>query len=148
MRGTREVDVYKMEGVSEKEESIKLIGRTESNNCVASRDKCELSITRQRVLLASILAVQFFSFCADTIIYPFFPNIAVRKGLTNADIGLVFSAFDFPRFVSFPIFGSLVSVYNRNHPSYCFISFGAHFVIVKYSPNFLSIWVFVLSPAC
>ena len=70
----------------------------------------ELSRTKQRGILATILFLQFCSLCADTIIFPFFPSVAKRKGLSNTEIGVIFSSYDFSRCITSPLFGSLVSI--------------------------------------
>ena len=67
------------------------------------------SIGRQRVMLCTVLLLQFCSLCADTIIYPFFPLVAKDKRLTSTHIGIVFTSFDLSRFLFSPIFGSVVS---------------------------------------
>ena len=72
-------------------------------------DKQYLSIGKQRVMLCTILLLQFCSLCADTIIFPFFPLVAKEKGLTSTHVGIVFTSFDLSRFLFSPIFGSLVS---------------------------------------
>ena len=70
----------------------------------------ELSRTKQRGILTTILFLQFCSLCADTIIFPFFPSVAKRKGLSNTEIGVIFSSYDFSRCITSPLFGSLVSI--------------------------------------
>ena len=72
-------------------------------------DKQYPSIGRQRVMLCTVLLLQFCSLCADTIIFPFFPLVAKEKGLTSTHVGIVFTSFDLSRFLFSPIFGSLVS---------------------------------------
>lgn len=68
----------------------------------------ELSKHKQRILIASVLCLQFASLCVDTAIFPFFPEVGRENGLTVTQIGIVFSAYDFARFVVSPICGSLV----------------------------------------
>ena len=67
------------------------------------------STARQRGMLATILFLLFVSLCADTMLFPFFPKIAVEKGLSSIQIGAVFSSYELARFVFSPVFGSLVS---------------------------------------
>ena len=68
----------------------------------------QLSKARQRTLVIIILCLQFLTFSADTVIFPFFPPIAKMKGLNNTEIGGIFSSFAFSRFITSPVFGSLV----------------------------------------
>ena len=68
----------------------------------------QLSKARQRVLLITVLCLQFLTISADTIIYPFFPSVAKKRGLNNTEIGGIFSSFDFSRCITSPVFGSLV----------------------------------------
>ena len=56
-----------------------------------------------------ILCMQFSAFTADTACFAFFPNYAIKKKLTHFQIGMIFSSFDLSRFLTSPIFGSLVS---------------------------------------
>lgn len=86
-------------------ETEKLVSNDNDSKATVSS---ELSINRQRLLLFIILLLQFFSLCADTFIYPFFPYVSAKRGLTHTEVGLVFSAYDLPRFITSPIFGSLV----------------------------------------
>ncbi|XP_067944344.1 MFS-type transporter SLC18B1-like [Watersipora subatra] len=64
-------------------------------------------------MLVIIIALIFLSFCIDTLLVPFFPDVAFNKGLLLTEVGVVFSAFDFARFVTAPIAGSMFS---RCHP--------------------------------
>ena len=66
------------------------------------------SIAKQRAMLFTTLLLLFISLCADTMLFPFFPKIAADKGLSNVEIGAVFSAYELARFIFSPIFGSLV----------------------------------------
>ena len=68
----------------------------------------ELSKARQRIVLITVLCLQFLTICADTIIFAFFPSVAKKKGLNNTEIGGIFSSFAFSRFITSPVFGSLV----------------------------------------
>ena len=66
------------------------------------------SRTKQRAMVVTILFLQFCALCADTIIFPFFPSIGKKKGLSNTEIGGTFSSFDLSRCIASPLFGSLV----------------------------------------
>ena len=68
----------------------------------------QLSKTRQRIFLITVLCLQFLTICADSIIFTFFPSVAKKRGLNNTEIGGIFSSFDFSRCITSPIFGSLV----------------------------------------
>ena len=64
---------------------------------------------KQPFIVFMILSLQFLALCSDTVIYPFFPKVAYDRGISNTNIGVVFSSYDLARFVASPIFGSLVS---------------------------------------
>ena len=68
----------------------------------------QLSKARQRTILITVLCLQFLTYSSDTIIFPFFPSVAKKKGLNNTEIGGIFSSFDFSRCITSPVFGSLV----------------------------------------
>lgn len=63
----------------------------------------------QKVAFLALLLLQFCHLCTDSLLIPFFPNEALTKGLTHVHLGVVYSAYEFTRFLSAPIFGSLVS---------------------------------------
>lgn len=77
-----------------------------------SKQNPSRSITRQRVILAIVMIIQFWDYIPETIIYPFFPQVAEKKGLTGIEIGIVLASFDLARFAACPTFGSLVSRFN------------------------------------
>ena len=65
---------------------------------------------RRLGILFTSLSLLFFALCADYLIYPFFPNIAKKKGFSNTEIGVVYTAYNFARFLSSPITAWLVSI--------------------------------------
>ncbi|XP_067944464.1 MFS-type transporter SLC18B1-like [Watersipora subatra] len=69
-------------------------------------------------MVVIIIALIFLSFCIDTLLFPFFPDVALSKGLLQAEIGIVFSAFDLARFVTAPITGSMAFVETGNMVGY------------------------------
>ena len=69
----------------------------------------KFSTYKQLMMIFMMLSLQFLALCSDTVIYPFFPAVAFDRGITNTQIGVVFSSYDFARFVASPVFGSLVS---------------------------------------
>jgi len=60
-------------------------------------------------LLILVVLTQGLVLSADSFLYPFFPEIALAKGLSKTYIGIVFSAYELARFATSPIAGSLVS---------------------------------------
>ncbi|KAF6035980.1 hypothetical protein EB796_005712 [Bugula neritina] len=60
-------------------------------------------------LLLLVVLTQALVLSADTFLYPFFPEIALAKGISRTYIGIVFSAYKLARFATSPIAGSLVS---------------------------------------
>lgn len=92
---------------------------------IKPRAGIQLSVVKQRSMMAVILFLQFLTLSTDTILLPFFPSIGKAKGLTHTEVGVVFSAFEISRFISFPIFGSLVSALplnSKSRISYCLFS--------------------------
>lgn len=63
---------------------------------------------RQKVMLVVLLSLQFLALSIDTLIVPFFPTIAKTKGLNTIHTGVIFSGYEFVRFLTSPIYGSLV----------------------------------------
>lgn len=74
-----------------------------------SRDSKPDSRCTHKLALLALLALQFCHLTTDSFLIPFYPSEAFRKGLTQAQIGVVYSAYELTRFLSAPIFGSLVS---------------------------------------
>ncbi|XP_067944439.1 MFS-type transporter SLC18B1-like [Watersipora subatra] len=68
---------------------------------------------KQHSMLAITVSLIFTSYCIDSVLFPFFPNVGVKKGLLLSETGIVFSAFDFTRFVTAPIAGRM---FDRCHP--------------------------------
>ncbi|XP_067945335.1 MFS-type transporter SLC18B1-like [Watersipora subatra] len=89
------------------DEAATLLDR--SSEADSSKDITSIKVKHHSMLII-IVALIFFSYCIDTLLFPFFPNTAIEKGLSSAEIGVVFAAFDFARFVTAPIAGSMFSV--------------------------------------
>ena len=92
------------EGANEKKP---LVEDTPATN---PEDKQYPSIARQRGIIFTVLSLQFISLCADTIIFPFYPALAIEKGLSNTYIELVFAAFDNTKCLFSPIIGSIEGI--------------------------------------
>jgi len=60
-------------------------------------------------LLTVVVLLQGAVVCSESFLYPFFPEEAVKRGLTQTHIGIVFSAYELGRFLTAGIAGSLVS---------------------------------------
>ena len=82
-------------------------------------DKRNVSKVQELALTLTLFGVQFLALCSDGIIFPFYPNVAVERGISNVLVGVVFSAYDITRFLSSPIFGSLVSLILANLKVIC-----------------------------
>lgn len=67
------------------------------------------SVTRQRLTLIALLCLQFCHLTTDSFLIPFYPQEAYSKGLGQFHVGVVYSAYELARFLSAPIFGSVVS---------------------------------------
>lgn len=76
----------------------------------------DISLTKakQLLLVVTVLGIQFLCFCTDTTSYPFFPEVAKAKNLTNTQIGITFASFDITKFIVSPICGCLVRIYSKN----------------------------------
>ena len=92
---------------AESDENESLLTRAEGEEKEMEK---KFSKTKEIAMLVMVLTLQFFALCSDTILYPFFPKVAYDRGISNTQIGVVISTFDFARFVASPIFGSLVSL--------------------------------------
>ncbi|XP_067941340.1 MFS-type transporter SLC18B1-like isoform X2 [Watersipora subatra] len=60
-------------------------------------------------MLLFLVFLQCLSRGSDTLIYPFYPEVARVKGVAMAYIGIVYSAYDLARFISAPIFGTILT---------------------------------------
>jgi len=60
-------------------------------------------------LLTVVLLLQGGALCVESFLYPLLPEVALEKGLTQAYIGVVFSAYEVGRFLTSAAVGSLVS---------------------------------------
>ena len=89
-----------------------VVSRTEngkSSDNVRNEAAVSLSKSRQYVLLLSLVTVNFCMQMIDSSLYPFFPEAAKRKGLMEANIGIIFASYDICRFLGSPLSGILVS---------------------------------------
>ena len=86
-------------------EKDKLMSTEKGNECALYN----YSKIRRIGILFTSLSLLFFALCSDFLIYPFFPNIAKKKGFSNTEIGVVYTAYNFARFLSSPITAWLVS---------------------------------------
>ncbi|XP_022324412.2 MFS-type transporter SLC18B1-like isoform X2 [Crassostrea virginica] len=67
-------------------------------------------ISRQKkILLASMAMVNFFSVTCFSLLAPFFPAEAEKKGVSQTVVGLIFGTFEFVIFMSSPIFGNFIT---------------------------------------
>ena len=62
------------------DQSEALLGEASSE---VSEDKKRLSTVREIGIIFTILSLQFISLCADSIMFPVFPAIALGKGFNN-----------------------------------------------------------------
>lgn len=72
---------------------------------------CSPNWTQGQVLTAvSLSFLEFTSQVSFSIIAPFFPVEAGKKGLTATEIGFIFGIFKLVTFVTSPIYGLFVSI--------------------------------------
>ncbi|CAH1183609.1 unnamed protein product [Phaedon cochleariae] len=64
--------------------------------------------TKQKLTLVSLALVDFMSFCSMSIMAPFFPKEAYKKGLSDTLSGLVFSFYALVMFVASPVLGKII----------------------------------------
>lgn len=89
------------------DESQPLLSQAREDHSVVLGNQ-NISIARQRAMLATIIGLQFFTSCFNTCAYPFYPEVATNKGLTSTEIGVVYSSYDIARVITSPIAGALV----------------------------------------
>lgn len=72
----------------------------------------ELTKTKRRkAIRIALLCLAIFSVLSGySLISPFFPHLAKQKGLTETQIGIIFSLFSAVVFVMAPVYGILVSI--------------------------------------
>ncbi|XP_030765436.1 MFS-type transporter SLC18B1-like isoform X3 [Sitophilus oryzae] len=63
---------------------------------------------RQKVSLAILAAADFICFCSMSIMSPFYPAIATKKGMTDTMSGLVFGFYALVMFLSSPVIGKVL----------------------------------------
>lgn len=63
---------------------------------------------KQRLTLLSLCLVDFTSFLGMSIMAPFFPMEANQKGMDEATVGFVFSAYALVMFLASPLFGHML----------------------------------------
>jgi len=59
-------------------------------------------------LLVVIMLLQGGAVCVESFLYPLLPEVALKKGLTQTYIGVVFSAYEVGRFLMSAAVGTLV----------------------------------------
>lgn len=64
---------------------------------------------QKKILLASMATVNFFSVTCFSLLAPFFPAEAERKGVSQTVVGLIFGVFEFVIFMSSPFFGNFIT---------------------------------------
>ena len=85
-------------------ESLKLI---EGNVFFCGRD---LNITKSQLYIISLLCPYFFLTSSYYSLFaPFFPNEALKKGISQTQIGLIFGIFQLAFLLLAPIFGKYVN---------------------------------------
>ena len=88
----------------------------ESENLLENADnptlqkETQLSKARQRGMLLIVLGLQGFSLFGNTCVYPFFPAVAQKKGLSATETGIVLAGYNVARSLCSPFFGSIVSM--------------------------------------
>lgn len=65
---------------------------------------------QQKLVLTSLVLVDFISFCSMSIMAPFFPKEASEKGMSESLSGLVFGFYALVIFISSPFLGKILPV--------------------------------------
>ncbi|XP_067942588.1 MFS-type transporter SLC18B1-like isoform X1 [Watersipora subatra] len=60
-------------------------------------------------MLLFLMFLQCLSRGSDTLLYPFYPEVARAEGVIMAYIGIVYSAYDLARFIFSPFFGTILT---------------------------------------
>ncbi|XP_048735346.2 MFS-type transporter SLC18B1-like isoform X2 [Ostrea edulis] len=85
---------------------------SESNSINRKEDE-ELSfskLSKQNILLlVSMASVNFFSVTCFSLLAPFFPAEAGKKGVSQTTVGMIFGVFEFVIFLSSPILGNYIT---------------------------------------
>lgn len=77
-------------------------------------------LSRQNKLVLALLGLaNFFTGCGFSLLAPFFPQEAEKKGVSTTVTGLIFSVFQFVIFMSSPIYGNYLT---RIGPKFVFVS--------------------------
>lgn len=66
--------------------------------------------TKRQILTAiTVMLTQFGVLSSYSLLAPFFPQEGRRRGLGNAEMGVLFSAYQLVMFIMSPVYGLLVS---------------------------------------
>ena len=95
------------------DEKQHLVAATEKRSNFNSSSITTADTWKHKLGLIALLSLQFCHLTTDSFLIPFYPAEALSKNLTQTHIGLVYSAYEFTRFISAPIFGSLVGLISR-----------------------------------
>ncbi len=72
-----------------------------------------IGITKEQLVASIILSLNFFfNWAYYSLFAPFFPEVAISKGMSASEIGIIFGAFQFVLLICSPIFGKYVSHLN------------------------------------
>ena len=92
--------------------SLTTYGSTESKTVIAGERSAQHSVqfdSNQKRSLFCILTVSFASYVVYAVISPFYPNVALEKGLNQFQIDLVFSGYGIALVIASPLFGLLIT---------------------------------------
>ncbi|XP_076257050.1 MFS-type transporter SLC18B1-like isoform X1 [Rhynchophorus ferrugineus] len=90
------------------------IENTENNGKIGikcstcSKTKKSKFTCKQKVSLAILAAADFMSFCSMSIMSPFYPAVAMKKGMSETMSGFVFGYYALVVFLSSPVFGKIL----------------------------------------
>lgn len=90
--------------------------RSTQNNGVAQKsdeEDADFSFSKttkqERILIVFLALMNYLATCCFSLLAPFFPAEAARKGVSTTVTGFIFGVFEFAVFLSSPIFGNYIT---------------------------------------
>lgn len=91
-------------------EAEPLINGKHENTDDLSEKETAVSKRKQWLILVTLTFLQFLSLSTDTFLFPFFTEKASAKKLNNIQVGIIFSGYNFSRFVGATFLVQLVCI--------------------------------------
>lgn len=82
-----------------------------NQSCDEQNDFSKFSRMKELLIILYLLLLLFLGTAVDMLLMPFFPTEAMKRGIEETRVGIIFAAFDLAKFVFTPLSTTLVSVF-------------------------------------